>query len=218
MRPLVVLALLAAACGPADISQAGGGGGDGGSSGSADARPSIGADAGPCRASCPGCCIGDVCFLGDNNAACGKPGQLCTQCPTGSTCIDQSCGAPTDPCNGVPTSGRCASSTSVEMCVQPTGTAEPEVQTIDCRSGETCQVVDGIAKCALSGTCVDGTTECTNMTTLRTCQGGNWVTSSCANGCVDSALGDSCAAAAGLVTINGVVEYQARGTNDDRTD
>lgn len=212
MKALAAAFLVAcAACGPSEIGPVGGP-----SSGN-DARPASG-DAGACRASCPGCCIGDVCFQGDNNQACGKTGEMCAVCGSGATCVDHSCGAPTDPCMGVSTTGRCKSATTIEICVQPSGAGLPQLETSDCRTGENCQLVSGEAKCVLAGDCVEGNTECVNATTLRTCQGGNWVSSTCSTGCVDSALGDSCAAAGGLVTINGSVEYEARGPNGDRSD
>jgi hypothetical protein len=123
-----------------------------------------------------------------------------------------------DPCNGVPTTGVCKSSTVIEMCVQPTGAGTPELETVTCQSGETCEMVDGKAECVLTAVCVDGATECVSASTLRRCTGGDWVTESCPNGCVDSALGDSCASSGGLVEISGSVTYETRSPNSDKSD
>jgi len=127
-------------------------------------------------------------------------------------------GTVSDPCNGVPTTGVCKSTTVIEMCVQPTGAGTPKLETVTCQTGETCQMVDGEAECVLTAVCVDGATECVNTSTLRRCTGGAWVSETCTSGCIDSALGDSCASSGGLVEISGSVTYETRSPNSDRSD
>jgi hypothetical protein len=213
-RALAILfAALTSACGPSAIGPEPGGA-DGGLTPRADARPG----SGRCADSCDGCCLGEVCFEGNHDQACGVAGETCEVCPAGASCAGGGCGTATDPCNGVPTTGRCKTETTIEMCVQPTGLGTPQLETVECRSGEACEMVGGQATCVQTAVCVDGETECASTTSLRRCVGGDWVTESCPNGCIDSALGDSCASGGGLVTISGSVTYETRSPNTGKTD
>jgi hypothetical protein len=182
----------------------------------ADAAPV--ATSGPCATTCAGCCLGEVCFSGDNARGCGRRGQTCQVCGAGATCTDGTCQAPSDPCNGVTTSGRCASATRVEVCVQPTGLGSPQLTSYDCPTGETCQVTGGVAGCQLTAQCREGAVECASGSTLRTCSGGAWIETDCAGACVSSALGDYCAGSDATRVISGRVMYEKRAANAGRTD
>jgi hypothetical protein len=50
-------------------------------------------DAGACNAqTCPGCCDGETCLYGNQNAACGAGGAGCANCvPAGQTCSHGVC-------------------------------------------------------------------------------------------------------------------------------
>jgi hypothetical protein len=171
-----------------------------------------------CAASCPGCCLGEVCFTGDDVRGCGRAGQTCQVCGAGATCTDGRCQAPNDPCGGVTAQGRCASATSVEVCEQPTGLGSPQLVTYDCPTGEACQVTGGVAGCQLVGQCRDGAAECADATTLRVCSNGAWIETNCPTQCMQSALGDYCAASDNTRVISGRVLYETRSANGGRTD
>lgn len=181
----------------------------------ADAPPLV---TGPCQSTCDGCCLNEICFTGQDVRACGRGGASCMACDTGSTCTDSSCQAPQDPCNGVSTEGRCTSSTQLQICVQPTGSGSSRLSTVDCAPGEACSVESGAASCKLVATCREGDTECASSTTLRTCENGDWATSTCPGRCADSALGAVCQSTSGTVQLSGRVMYELRTPNSNRTD
>jgi hypothetical protein len=214
MRAALLVLLLAwlAACATGEIA---GVPGDGGASLTADAS-------GPCSETCDGCCISGICFEGGNDPrACGKNGAECAFCQAGQACTPQgTCGAGSDPCMGVTTAGRCVDSDTVEVCTQATGNQPPILKSYDCQAGESCQVSGGAAGCVANPTsCVEGATDCVSSSQIRRCQGGSWVTSSCAPGsCIESALGDYCSGGGTTATLSGTVVYERRGPNTARSD
>lgn len=89
------------------------------------------------------------------------------------------------PCGDVPTTGRCTDATHLEVCVVPEGAGPgqtpqpPYVKQATCGPQTACQDSSGSAKCVTTTACLDGTSACETGNSVKTCQGGNWVTTSC---------------------------------------
>jgi hypothetical protein len=123
-----------------------------------------------------------------------------------------------DPCKGVPASGVCLSATQVQLCATASGDMQSDLVTVDCQSQERCEQTPGGARCVLQETCYNGATDCSNGSTLRTCQAGTWVSTSCATKCVTSPLGDFCGINEATNSFRASLKYEARQPNADRTD
>ncbi len=123
-------------------------------------------------------------------------------------------------CGEITSDGHCLSSSRVEICVTPAGTASPPyLDSYDCRIGETCNDADGVARCLLTSECVETETECRDQDTLKTCTAGAWTDLDCSSArCVKSGLGAVCAPDVATQTLSGQVKYHARKPNFDLTD
>jgi hypothetical protein len=155
--------------------------------------------------------------------ACGGGGDSPSDAPPG-TIIDARAGTidarpgivdapPADPCGNITEDGICKTSTSVELCVIPSGNGTPMLETYNCQQGDTCQIVAGKATCVLTAECHEGDTECTSATAIRSCQGGHWVAATCPKQCISSPVGDFCGLNATTKPYAGTLQYQARGPN-----
>ena len=204
MRPSLMLVLLLGAAG---LFACGGGSGGGGPTctntcPTAETTKCSGTQVQTCRAGSDGC------LAWSTAAACPNSG-LCSS--TANACVADACG-------GIPEAGVCASSTSVSYCGVPTGEGTPRALTYSCVGGESCQVQSGRAQCILTSACRTGDSQCADASTLRTCSGGNWTSSTCSSSCGTSTLGSFCRAPGALTTLTGTVLFQARMPNAGMTD
>lgn len=136
---------------------------------------------------------GGVAGSGDSGAGGGDPG-------------------PTGPCKGVPTTGRCLGTSAIESCLA-VGHADvaPRVVQVDCAAGEVCKVEGNVAGCAPAAGCVEGSKECVDALTIRSCQNGTWLETTCA-ACASGVLGVDCLQQAPTSTgifVSGQVSYEA---------
>jgi len=125
---------------------------------------------------------------------------------------------PISPCGTVPTTGNCASVTTVQYCVIPTDSEAPYVLPLDCGSDSHCDASGAFATCAPNAICREADAQCLSATTIRTCVGGAWATSTCPRTCVSTALGDQCGLNIPTRMTTGVVRYETRGPNATFTD
>ena len=148
--------------------------------------------------------------------ACGGSSSNPPDAPPGGMTADAAKpdAAPSGPCGGIDEKGVCSTSTQLRVCVTPSGGGAPKLEVHDCRQGETCHIVDDKAACILTAECLEGATQCTSGTAIRTCTGGHWVASTCPKSCVPSPLGDACGLDATTKAFTGTLQYQARGPND----
>jgi hypothetical protein len=122
-------------------------------------------------------------------------------------------------CGALSASGRCASDMRVELCIIPSGgQVRPHRAEYACEVGEKCAESATGASCVASGECVNGTRECLDASTLRTCAAGRLQDDPCATGCVENALGAQCAYADATATFTGRLSYDARIPKTDYTD
>lgn len=162
-----------------------------------------------------GCCSNGICQSGDTASACGTGGATCAVCSSGEACTElvDHCVNASDPCQGVGQTGVCASPTSVAFCSASTGNGGTELSTYACQTGEQCQQTSDGARCVLTAACSDGDAQCLDASTIRTCQGGSWTTSSCSRQCIGSPLGDFCGINESTQTLTGTLRYEAKGPN-----
>lgn len=220
---LIALACVASACG-------GGGGGDQPDASSGvdgpllvdaplvdaarpiDARP---VDAGPtwtCNPSYYNANDGCDCNCGIPDPDCATPGPVfncgnavAPYCNANGTCGDW--------CNGTPVNGMCVDADTIASCFVPEQpSSQPHVITSDCPQGYACAQDAAGARCDLIATCIEGSTFCSDATTLQTCTGGNFAASTCASGpCQPNpGVGAACAPGAAVATVTGRVQYEFR--------
>ncbi len=121
-------------------------------------------------------------------------------------------------CGNVSPSGQCATSTLLRICAVPTGSAQPLVVDVPCRTGESCQVASGRAACALTAQCYTGDAQCVNGTAINNCVSGSWSQTACSSRCVDNPLQDFCAPNITTKTFTGTLKYEYRTPNAGMTD
>lgn len=133
---------------------------------------------------CPtGCCQGDNCLAGTDNAACGTGGIPCIACAASQTCENQSCGCGPSTCNGCcDGAGVCRSGTEPGAC----GTG-----------GKACALCIGPDSCVL-GSCTSSSCNASSCATGccsgSTCKAGT-DTADCGQGgqtCKACNTGESC--------------------------
>lgn len=117
-------------------------------------------------------------------------------------------------CGAVPRNGRCLDAQTLEACLVPEALAKGHpvlIYRTTCDPGERCVAMQNGARCAPELECINGETRCADSTTLKTCVGGKWQTSSCSVCKAGADLGASCAAAApgfGNVVARGRLTYE----------
>lgn len=123
-------------------------------------------------------------------------------------------GAVADPCGGVPANGVCASGNKVQRCIT-SGDATPTVITQQCNSFEQCQVLAGIAQCAVkSGACSPGASRCSSQSQLVQCSANAaWEQFTCPTTCRDSPIGAFCDPGIATTGKAGTLKYEARDVN-----
>lgn len=121
-----------------------------------------------------------------------------------------------NPCGDIPVRGRCEGNT-LAVCVVGTGSSEPFVRRETCPLGTRCGAGQYGATCVLATECVEYSSECRGST-LAYCEGGRWVTESCAAGCRAHAIGASCRPTLPTATYVNTVDYELKVPNDGFTD
>ncbi len=122
-------------------------------------------------------------------------------------------------CGDVPTTGVCASVTTLKSCLDSGEIGQPPtVKEVTCPANTQCDDSGDYARCAPTGDCLDGASQCKDDTTLRTCVAGHWVESSCGASLCAGTTGRGAAcisleAGSGIVA-KGVLRYQYRKPND----
>ncbi|MGC4113950.1 MAG: hypothetical protein QM765_04690 [Myxococcales bacterium] len=181
----------------------------------------------PVELLCQPCTLGETRCSGDLVETCLADGDTCTMWSDASACATGTCNAATGKCGtsgggtcgGVPVNGRCVSQTRAEYCEVPTGSADPQVKSIDCPSGQACRVESGRARCRPTGACLEGELRCKDASTLEGCQNGAWASQSCPNGCNgDNPLGAFCLPAIATHKVRVTFRYEAKAINSGRTD
>jgi hypothetical protein len=112
--------------------------------------------------------------------------------------------------------GRCTSSSTGRWCdgdaVKTCGTQSGEAVAREyrCGAGERCVMRGERGACEPAGVCVPGATRCNDRRTLARCDGGAWVSASCAGRCVGDALAAACVDLPTTRTLRASLRYARR--------
>ena len=118
--------------------------------------------------------------------------------------------------------GRCVDDHTLEMCVvSDIEDTPPSVLKGACKAGMVCRSGPDGAACEIEGTCIEGSSECADKYSYRTCKSGAWVLTSCDTGLCQASpgYGATCMSAAGGEShpITGRLQFEHPPVKSDLT-
>ncbi|AKV03538.1 hypothetical protein AKJ09_10201 [Labilithrix luteola] len=168
---------------------------------------------GKCDASnCDGCCVGDKCLPGLDNASCGTKGEACSSCKAGQLCDKSATGGGGGVCRGTTSCGPA----NCGGCCLPDGTCVAGTDSTACgKQGAACALCAAGQTCAPNGDPNERTCQtppaCSPANCAGCCQGNNCVIATTPAACGKGGL--SCSACKVNEICNGGVCEPAAGCN-----